>query len=281
MSQKVLIICQNFYPEIGSAANRMKNIYLELEKRGYEITVLTSEPSYPNRNLYKDSIFWQDGGLERNVIRFSTRTRKYNNNIFNRLLLYLEMCFKIVSKINRLDRKYDIVFATTPTIFVGLTGLFAKWKLRCPLILDVRDLWPESLLGVGVFTFKPFISLAYILEKKLYRGAKHIIVNSEGFIPRIVSKGVDRQKISFMPNSLTDEELLAASKEDNSNEGITVIYTGNIGLAQDLEILIEVAERMKDLPIKFKIIGYGFRSKDLKMQIEEKRLHNIEWINAK
>jgi len=78
--KKILMITQNFYPEIGSAANRMKNIYLELKERGYDVTVLTSEPSYPNRNLYKDSSYWDDKKVEEDIIRIQPKTRKYTRN---------------------------------------------------------------------------------------------------------------------------------------------------------------------------------------------------------
>lgn len=80
--KKILMITQNFYPEIGSAANRMKNIYLELEKKGYEVTVLTSDPSYPNRNLYKDPSYWGNGDIEKDTIRIHPKMRKYTRNLF-------------------------------------------------------------------------------------------------------------------------------------------------------------------------------------------------------
>ena len=281
MSKRVLIISQNYYPEIGSAANRIKNIYLELTERGHKVTVLTTEPSYPNKNLYKDAKFWQDGELERDVIRIRTRTRRYSNNIFKRLQLYMEMTYKFVRTIHRLKDDYDYIIATTPAIFVGLAGLLAKRRLSCPLVLDVRDLWPDSLLGVGVFTFKPVIAMARALENKLYAESEHIIVNSEGFRPHIKRRGIPDSRISFMPNSLTESELFGTVKVASSEEAVTIIYTGNIGLAQDLDQLIEIAQRLKDRKdIKFKIIGYGYRSKELRSRIEMLGLTNVELLKA-
>ncbi|WP_127531972.1 glycosyltransferase family 4 protein [Paenibacillus kobensis] len=282
MSKKVLIISQNYYPEIGSAANRIKNMYVELTARGHQVTVLTSEPSYPNRNLYKDERFWQDSQLEKDVIRIRTRTRRYSSNIMKRLLLYGEMTYKFLRTIYRMSDHYDYIIATTPAIFIGLTGLIAKRRLGCPLILDVRDLWPESLLGVGVFTYKPIIAMARMLENKLYVEAENIIINSEGFMPHIKSKGIPSDRIRFMPNSLTEKELLPPVKaERQPGDPIVVIYTGNIGLAQDLEPLIRIAERLKDREdIRFKIIGYGYRRKGLKQRIQELGLTNVTLLKA-
>lgn len=279
--KRILIISQNYYPEIGSAANRMKNIYSELKEIGYEVTVLTTDPSYPNRNLYRDTQFWQDYTLEENVIRIKVRTRRYSHNLFNRLLLHIEMAYKFVREIRKLKEDHDFVFATTPSIFAGLAGLYAKQKLKIPLILDVRDLWPNSLLGVGVFTFKPIILLAKMLEKKLYNDSKHILINSEGFLEHLKLKGIDVKKISYMPNSLTEKELneFSISNTENSDE-ITIIYAGNIGLAQDLEKLLDVADRMKEYShIRFKIIGYGFKNREIKQRVVDTQLTNVELVD--
>ncbi|MFD0618098.1 glycosyltransferase family 4 protein [Paenibacillus sp. GCM10027629] len=280
---RVLIITQNFYPEIGSAANRIKNIYKELTNEGYEVKVLTTDPKYPNRNIYKDSEYWNEEELENDVIRITTNVRRYSNNIFNRFFLYLEMMVKFNRAIARLDGNFDFVIATTPAIFVGLTGLNAKKKFQCPLILDVRDLWPDSLVGVGVFTFKPIISMAGLLEKKLYHGSDNIIINSEGFLPHIIDQGISNEKISFMPNSLTEDELLnKTDKVQVPNDKVTIIYTGNIGLAQDVNQLIDIAERMKHRSnVHFKIIGYGYRSKELRERLREKKILNVDFVRPK
>ncbi|MCM3338763.1 glycosyltransferase family 4 protein [Paenibacillus sp. MER TA 81-3] len=281
--KKILIISQNYYPEIGSAANRIKNMYVELTKRGYEVTILTSNPSYPNRNIYKDPQFWEQESLEKDVIRIHTKARKYSHSIFNRLLLYLEMTLKFILSIRKIDGKYDYVIATTPAIFIGVAGLVAKRKFKVPLILDIRDLWPDSLIGVGVFAFKPFIKIASLLETKLYHDADHILINSEKFKPHIISKGINADKISFLPNSLTESELFyqSSSLAQNKKE-LTVIYTGNIGLAQDLNLLIDVAVKMIDKSgINFKIIGYGFRNKELRELISKKQLKNVQFIKPK
>jgi glycosyltransferase involved in cell wall biosynthesis len=281
--KRVLLISQNFYPEIGSHANRIKNIYLELRKLGYNVKVLTTEPSYPNRNIYNDSTFWNEEIVESDVIRIKTKSRRYTRNMFNRLFLYLEFLFKLIGTILGLKRDFDFIFVTSPPIFVGLAGIFAKWKLKAPLIVDVRDLWPESLLGVGVFTNKAILNIAYTIERKLYHAADKMVVNSEGFIPYIENKGIAKENIFFIPNSLTEVELqTSALKEHEKEENITVIYTGNVGLAQDVQTLIDLAERFKpNEKVHFKIIGYGIKRQRILQLIKDKRLHNIELIQVK
>lgn len=285
--KKVLVIAQNFYPEIGSAANRIKNIYSELNEKGYDVTILTTDPRYPNENLYKKKEFWDEASLNSDdIIRVKPKVKKYTNNMLRRLFLYLEITVLFIMAILRMDKKYDYIFVSTPPIFIGIAGIFAKKRLKAELLLDVRDLWPESLLGVGVFANRFVLSIAYALEKLLYRTADQIIVNSAGFIPYLELKNVKREKISFMPNSLTEKELHMVDNKQvmaySNAETVEVIYTGNIGLAQDVLKLIDVAEFLKDKEnIKFKIIGYGFKSYRVAEVIKEKNLSNIEIIKAK
>ncbi len=282
--KSILMIVQNFYPEIGSAANRFKNIYVLLKQNGYEVTVLTMDPSYPNKNLYKDEQFWDEEDIEQDIIRISSgKIKGYTSSIWFRLFHYLETMFLFILAIFRLKKKYDYVFTSTPPVFPTLAGIIAKRKMKARLITDVRDLWPESLLGVGVFTNKAILNAAYWYEKKLYNISDQIIVNSPVFREYIINKGVDEHTIRFIPNSLTMEELNIAMNPPKLSEGkIKVIYTGNIGLAQDILKLLDVAEYLQeDRHIEFVIIGYGFRKNEVESMLEKKGLTNIKLIGAR
>ncbi|MGZ7148426.1 glycosyltransferase family 4 protein [Bacillus sp. BC08] len=279
--KKILMVTQNFYPEIGSASNRMKNIYLELNERGYDVKILTSDPSYPNRNLYKDSSYWYDENIEKDIVRIHPKTRKYTRNLFRRLMLYIEVAVRLILAICKDKEKYDYIFVSTPSIFIPVAGMFAKRKMKAKLIVDVRDLWPESLIGIGFFNKKWILKFAYKLEYKIYHAADNIIINSKGFYSYISSTGIAPNRISFMPNSLTEKELSIVPKRNDSDK-VTVIYTGNIGLAQDIEKLILIAEYLKEYKnISFKIIGYGYQKRELGESIEAKQLPNMQLIEPK
>ena len=280
---KILIITQNFYPEIGSASNRAKNIYTGLKARGYEVTVLTTEPNYPNRNLYNDETFWDENIPEDDIVRVQLKARKYTSNIFRRLIYYLESMLKFVSYSFRFKKDYDVVFATLPSIFIGVAGIIAKKRKKATFILDIRDLWPETLVGIKRFQNRLALRLAYGLESYLYRKADEIIVNSEEFIPYMISKKVPKEKISFIPNSLTEMELNSQFNQGGLHpDEVRVLYAGNVGLAQDLDTLISIAQRLSHVPkIKFEVIGYGFLIKDIKQKIVDQGLNNIEILQAK
>ena len=280
MSKKILIVSQNFYPEIGSAGNRMKNIYLLLRKSGYDVDVLTTDPTYPNKKIYQDDQFWDNEEINQNSLnikRVKISNKKYTRSIMNRLIYYIEMAIKMLFFVIKSRGKYDIVYTSSPPIFIAIVGLFAKFKYRSKLILDIRDLWPESLKGVGVFNSPVILSIFRKVEKLLYKKSNEIIVNSKGFIDYIESKSDSfKNKITYIPNGARLSEVSLGNRASSS---FKVIYAGNIGLAQDAEILMKLAKALDKKNIEFTIIGYGLRRQGLKEFVEREKLGNVTFLN--
>ncbi|MEN8701825.1 glycosyltransferase family 4 protein [Bacillus infantis] len=279
--KKLLLISQNFYPEIGSAGNRMKNVFLLLKESGYDVTVVTAEPTYPDRQLYDDEKFWDDKEFEcvhgSDIHRVTVNNRSYSSSFISRLLYYIEIASKILFFILQDKRKYDFVIATSPPIFIGIVGLAAKIRFRCRMILDIRDLWPESLRGVGVFNQGWIVALFRWIEAMLYRHADHILVNSMGFNQYITANGkVSASKISFLPNAAREFEF--QQKVPPADE-FKVIYSGNIGLAQDVELLKGLAKRLHGCSIKLSIAGYGVKREELSSFVRREKLTNVEFIS--
>jgi len=272
---KVLIITQNFHPEIGSHANRMNNIFQLLQLDDYEVSVLTTEPSYPNKHLYEDRKFWNNETLNEheNIHRVHVKNRKYAFSMLNRLIHYIEISLKMLFFVLFDKQKYDVVFVTSPAIFMAFVGVIAKIKYKSKFILDIRDLWPESLKGVGVFNNKWIIKFFSILEIYLYRKANYIVINSIGFMDYIVKKSkVDRNKITFIPNAAREFEVNAVNKKD---EQFKVIYTGNIGLAQDVDFLKKLVHRLAENHIMITIVGYGQKKNELFKFVSDNKLANV------
>lgn len=257
------MLTQNFYPEIGSAANRLKNIAALLSE-DHQVDVLTSAPTYPNKEIYQQNKFWDEAPA--NVTRVTIRTQYYTSNLFFRLLLYLETIIKLTFRIIFSKEKYDIVLISTPPIFISIPGIIAKWKWKARLIVDVRDLWPDALRGIGKKTNSFNMKAAYWLENKVYQASDEILINSEGFLTYLQDKEINPSKISFIPNGLTEQELKKTIKRQRKK--FTVIYAGNIGLAQNLDVFCELAKAMAgDCEIKFKIVGYGYKKTQLEQRI--------------
>lgn len=279
MSKKILLISQNFYPEIGSAGNRIKNIYLLLKDRGYDVDVLTTDPTYPNRKLYEDERFWDHEGINtdrEHIKRIQVKNKKYSQNIINRLFYYLEITIRMILFVLTHKRQYDIVFVTSPPIFVALVGLLAKYKYRARLILDIRDLWPESLKGVGVFDYPIIIKVFKKIESLLYITADNITVNSKGFIDYIENyPKVEKGSITFIPNGIKENEIRV---HDINTKPFKVIYAGNIGLAQDNVVLMDLAKELSKRNISLTIMAYGIKREEFVQFAKEENLTNVHFL---
>lgn len=275
--KKILIISQNFYPEIGSAGNRMKNIYSLLKEKNFKIDVLTTTPFYPNRNFYTETSFWDDPELNKDsqVYRVKITEQRYSRKILNRLFYYLEMAIRMTLFVLFNRKKYDVIYATSPQIFVAIVGLIAKYRFRADFVLEIRDLWPESLKGVGVFNYAFIINFFTKIENLLYKKASKIVVNSQGFINYISSKSEKfADKIVYIPNGARKKEI----NYSNSPNGFKAIYVGNIGLAQDDDIIKKLALELNNRNIELTIMGYGLKRDELKDFIKENQLKNVNFV---
>ncbi|MFB3170011.1 glycosyltransferase family 4 protein [Neobacillus sp. 179-C4.2 HS] len=271
--KRVLIISQHFYPEIGSHANRIKHLYMQLKKENYDVKIFTSEPSYPNKKIYEDEEFWDEESLnceKDNIVRIGINNRKYSNSILNRLFYYLEVALKFLFLIIKDKQRYDYIFVTSPPIFTGFVGLFAKYRYNSKFILDIRDLWPESLKGVGVFNYPLILNLFGALEKILYKKSDKIVINSLGFEEYIQKKAkISKSKILFIPNGAVKEEIASINRQENKTPKI--IYAGNLGLAQNTELINKLVPLLEQQGINLTIIGYGVNKNELFKSIKQYR----------
>lgn len=277
MTKKVLIMTQNFYPVIGSAGNRMKNIFQLLNENDIETDVLTTEPAYPNKNLYRNEALWDDETLNKTskkVMRVPIKNKKFANQIFSRLFFYLEIMYRFIVMLWKLRKeKYDYILVSTPPIFIVFSAIIGKHFMKTRLILEVRDLWPDSLIGVGAFDNKLIIKFVRFLERRMYRVADEIIINSKGFeyhIKERVKKG--SPPIIYLPNGPRTNEVV----EQKEYEGeFRVVYTGNIGLAQDVNRIKLIAGLLKEEEIRFDVIAYGVKTVEFVDYLKENHLDNV------
>lgn len=277
---KILMITQNFYPEIGSAGNRMKNMFLMLKQKGYHVEVLTTEPTYPSREIYSQDCFWNEQEIDsdQNITRLSVQNKRYSSSLFSRLFYYLEIMLKMFFYVTKDKNKYDIVFVTSPPIFVAFVGLVAKYRYKAKLLLDIRDLWPESLKGVGVFHHSWVIWLFEKMESALYRKADHIIINSEGFRNHFKKKSEDlMKKLMFLPNAARKNEMVLREGRQDTPK-FHVVYAGNIGLAQDVTILKQLAEKLDLHNISLTVISYGVHKQNFADFVHRHDLKNVNLL---
>ncbi|RDW22223.1 glycosyltransferase WbuB [Oceanobacillus arenosus] len=276
MKKKVLIMTQNFYPVIGSAGNRMKNIYQLLNDSDIDADVLTTEPAYPNKNLYNDKTFWDDEALNKEtkkIIRVPIKNKKFSNHIVSRLYFYIEIMWRFLIKLWQLRKEnYDYIMVSSPPIFIVFSALIGKLFLKSKLILEVRDLWPDSLVGVKTFDNRFILKIFRMLEKRMYGAANQIVINSKGFESHIRSKLKKDIPIIYLPNGPRDHEIVRSKTYEGE---FRVVYTGNLGLAQDIDHLKLIASALQKEGIRFDVIGYGIKTDEFTSYIDKHQLKNV------
>ncbi|MFO3718592.1 glycosyltransferase family 4 protein [Staphylococcus felis] len=275
-AKKLLIITQNFYPELGSAANRLKLLFKHFNDEGVFTKVLTTKPSYPNHLLFKDDHLFNDEMLNNlegeQIIRMNMWGSKQSKSHIFRLLYYLEQFIRVRAYINLHKGDFDYIYVSSPNIFLAWATLFLKRNKKAQYILEIRDLWPDSVKAIKGMNLKVTWPLLKWLEKKMYNKADKIVVNNLSFQNHIKKLLLKPIPIIFIPNSLSREERYDKEK---LNE-FSIIYTGNIGYAQDVNQLIEICTILNELKIKFTGIIYGVQAPKLREAVKSMKYIELQ-----
>ncbi|SFN77472.1 Glycosyltransferase involved in cell wall bisynthesis [Pseudobutyrivibrio sp. UC1225] len=257
MKKHILIVCQFFYPE----PFRISDIAFEWVKRGYKVTVVTGLPNYPEGKVYPGYGLFKKrretiNGVD--VIRIPEIPR--GKNKFGLVLNYFSFPFFGFFWNLFTNIKADEVFMleTSPMNQCKVGVAYAK-KHKVPCYLYVQDLWPENVEMITGIHSPIVIKPIERMVRKIYKGCTHIWGTSPSFVEAI-RKYVDpaeHDKVSFWPQYA---EEFYEPKEKKPHKGFNVVFTGNIGQAQGLEILPEAAaiirnEGIKD--VRFTIVGDG------------------------
>lgn len=212
---KILFLTDNFPPEVNAPASRTYDHVKEWRKSGHEITVITCAPNFPKGKVYdgyKNKPYQTEVMDGIKVIRVWSYIAE-NKGFFKRTLDYIS--YSITSFLAGIFVKCDIIIATSPQFFTALSGRTLSFIKRKPWIMEVRDLWPESIKTVGVMKDNLFIKYFEWQEKRCYKSARHIVVVTDSFKRNLVGKGTDGMKISVVKNGV-NRELFRPMKKDSA-----------------------------------------------------------------
>lgn len=269
----ILIISQYFYPE----PFRINDMAADLVKRGYKVTVLTGVPNYPEGRVYPD---YKRGRNRResykgcDIIRIPLKARGSTP-----LGLVMNYASFVISgwfwkSFTRL--RADLVFSweVSPMTQVRVGCGCAK-KMKVPHYVYVQDLWPENVRTVAGVSSRAVLGPIDRMVDKIYSSADMIFVTSPSFKKAVTGrkKPVNAAKVHYLPQYAEDfyVPLAKAPVPEIPDDGVfTIAFTGNIGSAQGLEALPEAAALLKDMPVRFVIVGDGRSRDQLVKHIAEK-----------
>jgi glycosyltransferase involved in cell wall biosynthesis len=181
-------------------------------------------------------------------------------------------------------RRPDVVIATSPQFFCGWAGVLVSWLRWSPFILEIRDIWPESIVAVGAMKEGRLTRLLEWLEGRMYAAANHIVTVGEGYKSQLLAKGVPEGRISVITNGVDIRRLTPLPPETalaaryNSDGRFVCSYIGTIGMAAGLEVVIRAAERFRQQgrnDVRFLIVGDGATRERFAAQVEEAGLDGM------
>lgn len=279
----ILMITQWFNPE----PNDMKSLVFakKLQESGNNVEVITGFPNYPTGVIYEgyklQRYFYEemDGIPVHRVYLYPS----HNKNKWKRMLNYFSFGFSVASfNLKKLKNKFDVVYVYHPPLTSASAALRIAKRGKTKLLLDINDLWPESINATGMMSDG---FLTRLIDKwclRVYKKADRINVLSDGIKNVLIKKSVSAQKISTIP-VWCNEELLTEKRDEtfyseNNCEGkFTLVYAGAIGNAQNLSVFVDVACNLKSYEdIQIILIGTGTQANEISDRIKEKNLKNIK-----
>lgn len=280
----ILIVTQYFWPELF----RINDLASGLAERGHNVTVLTGKPNYPGGNFFPGYSFLgqkQELYGQVKVIRSPLVPRGKGNL----LRLAINYCsFVVFASMMALYRckQQDVIFVYEPSpITVGLPALLIKKFKKIPILFWVQDLWPESLQATGAVRSPKLLKMIESLVRYIYRGCDLILTTSTAFFEPIKKLSVRQEKIRFFPQSAEAvyqpiEKDEAVSENKLLPEGFRIIFAGNIGIAQDVETILEASKILKaHKAIKLILLGDGSKRAWLQEQIIQHKLdETVFWL---
>jgi colanic acid biosynthesis glycosyl transferase WcaI len=283
---QVLFVSDNFPPESNAPASRLHEHARRWVQAGHGVTVITCAPNFPEGKVYPgyENRWHQVESMDGiRVVRVKTYVAA-NEGIFRRTLDYVSFMGSSVIA-GAFEPRPDVIAATSPQFFAALAGLQLSRLQGVPFVLEVRDLWPASIVAVGALRRGSLVSALERVELTLYRRARAIVVVTRAFREDMIRRGIPKEKIHVIPNG-ADLSWCAPRPRDSAFlreyalEGkFVVAYLGTHGMAQGLERVLDAAELLRDqTDIVFLFAGGGAERAALEKSVARRALGNVRLV---
>jgi len=199
----ILFLSHNFPPEVNALATRTYEHCRRWVASGHRVTVVTCAPNYPRgivfegyRNAWRSEE--EMSGIR--VVRVGTLVAP-NEGFLRRTIYYVSYMLR-AAFFGVTLRDVDVVVSSTPQFFGGWAGVLCRWMRRWPFVLEVRDIWPESILAVGAMKRTMVIRFLEWMEHRMYGAATHIVTVGEGYKRQLLERGVPESMITVVTNGV-------------------------------------------------------------------------------
>lgn len=283
---RILLLTAYFPPDTGSAAHLFYELGGALAQRGHEIWVVTSFPSYHAQgdlSRYRRK-FWLKERIE-NLFVTRIALPKLPRHIPLARGIWQISCASFFTVPSLRVPRPDIVLIYSPPLPLGLTGWIVKKLRKVPFVLNVQDLFPQSVIDLGILRNQILIRVFEGMERFVYKKAAHITVHSPGNRDHVIRKGALAPKVTVMHNWVDTEFLQPGPKNNDFRQELgleskfIVSFAGVIGYSQDLDIVLEAARILTGYQdIAFLIVGDGVEKARLQKKAQAMALSNVIFL---
>jgi colanic acid biosynthesis glycosyl transferase WcaI len=270
-----VVLCPHFAPDLAPTGVVMTRIVNELAARGHELHVVTSLPWYRNHAIEPGwgGRLWRTEKTEwGSIIRVHPFPGKSKSNLLRRALGFIAFSYAVGIRSVHADGlpfKVDGVLAMSPPLTLGLTGWCTKIIRRAPLVFNIQDVFPDAAIQTGAISNKKIIAAAKWLERMSYQRSDAVVLLSQDLRTNIASK-IDKKfhhRLHVIPNfvdtiAITPQDRMTAYRSElGIGNQLVVMYAGNVGFSQSLNLVVDAAARFPD--IAFVVNGDGAARKKL------------------
>jgi len=285
---RILLIHQAFAGPEDPGGTRHFELAKAIVREGHLFTIVASNISYfTGRSAASINSPTTPASLEGlRVLRAYAHSALHRSFVW-RVVSFFSFMFSSIWTALRAGQ-VDLVMGTSPPIFQAFSAWFVSFIRRRPFLLEVRDLWPDFAIDIGILKNPVLIFLTRRLESFLYARATHILVNSPAYLDYLVRKNISLKKITLIPNGVEpsmfdpDEKGERFRREISLENSFIITYAGKLGVAPDIPTIIRAANRLSDIPsIQFVMVGEGMKRASLEAMTEELQLSNVKFIGAR
>ncbi|MFA5114028.1 MAG: glycosyltransferase family 4 protein [Candidatus Margulisiibacteriota bacterium] len=281
---KILILSESFPPETKSCSTLFFELSESLVKNGHEVSVITRLPKYnvaDGVDLGKIPSRETISGVQ--VYRYQTPPLARDIPVVRGLehfLLGLTFFWG-----GLFLGRFDVILVYSPPLPLGIAGYWLGKIKRCPVVVNIQDLYPQTVIDLGLLKSRLLIKVSQMMERFIYRRSAALTVHSAGNKEYLVNHGAAAQKVRVIYNWV-DVDLIKPGDKDNPfarqyglKDKFVVSFAGVMGFAQGLEVVIRAAERLRDKPdILFIMVGDGTKKPELEKLTAELGLNNVRFI---
>jgi glycosyltransferase involved in cell wall biosynthesis len=280
------IVNQFLVPPSRAGGTRHWSLARRLARCGYDVSLVGWENEADRTSMPSVTESAGRGSVEFQMVRLRTRHR--HGQIWRRAVNMLRFAWALRGHIRGRNVSPDVIVGSTPTHFTAFIALREARRRGVPFVLEVRDIWPQTLIDLGGYSpWHPGVLLLGALERYLYRSADHIVSLLPLAVEHIVNKGGDATKVTWIPNGV-DFEMLpeSLSSELEYDAGSTepapfrVLYTGAHGLANALDAVVDTASLLHERApgsFEFTFIGKGHRKHLLQERVSREGITNVSF----